>query len=63
MYERSENSSNLTYFRTLILPSSSFSNEIIHSLTLSPNEETLLVGTNSNHLYEFSFSKIVIFFI
>ena len=36
------------------------SNEVIVSLALSPNEETLLAGSNTNHLYEFAFSKIVI---
>jgi hypothetical protein len=78
MYERNENSVELTYLRTLILPSTivndfsariiqnislherSLSNEVIRSLALSPNEETLLAGTNANHLYEFAFSKIVI---
>lgn len=38
------------------------SNEIILSLALSPNEETLLIATNFNNLYEISFSKIVILF-
>jgi WD40 repeat protein len=51
-----ENNSNLTYFGRIILPSKS--NERILSLTLSPNEETLLAITNHNHLYQFSFSKI-----
>lgn len=71
MYERNVNCTELTYLRRLILPSSNTkdisielhkqqSNEIIQSLALSPNEETLLVGTNTNHLYEFAFSKIVI---
>jgi hypothetical protein len=63
MYEKNENNSQLTYLRKLILPSKNFSkqksNEVIRSLALSPNEETLLAGTNTNHLYEFSFSKIV----
>jgi WD40 repeat protein len=57
MYERNENSCQLNYLRKLILPSSNKSNEIIKSLALSPNEETLLAGTNYNHLYQFSFSK------
>ena len=75
MYERSENSAELTYLRTLFLPSSAINNfatkkiqnnfidtnEVIRSLALSPNEETLLAGTNANHLYEFAFSKIVIY--
>ncbi|CAF2079572.1 unnamed protein product [Rotaria magnacalcarata] len=34
------------------------SNEIILSLSLSPNEETLLVATNFNNLYEIAFSKM-----
>ncbi|CAF1441079.1 unnamed protein product, partial [Adineta steineri] len=36
----------------------STTNEIIHSLALSPNEETLLAATNYNHLYEITFSKM-----
>jgi hypothetical protein len=67
MYERSENSDELTYLRRLILPSlmhedfsmKKSSNEIIKSLTLSANEENLLVGTNCNHLYQISFSNMV----
>jgi hypothetical protein len=35
------------------------SNEIILSLSLSPNEETLLCGTNQNHIYQIHFSKMV----
>ncbi|CAF1929613.1 unnamed protein product [Rotaria magnacalcarata] len=34
------------------------SNEIILSLSLSPNEETLLVATNFNNLYEIAFSEM-----
>ena len=107
MYERAENSIELTYLRRFILPLSnindfslkrietnfinrkipkrtisvklsneqlnrstlslnssliheeSISDELIRSLALSPNEETLLVGTNKNHLYEIAFSKMV----
>ncbi|CAF1123424.1 unnamed protein product [Adineta steineri] len=36
----------------------STTNEIIHSLALSPNEEILLAATNYNHLYEITFSKM-----
>lgn len=70
MFERAENSGQLSYLRRLILPSSSLNSpvsrrlhgstdELISSFALSPNEETLLVGTNHNHLYEIAFSKMV----
>ena len=70
MFERAENSARLSYLRRLILPSSPLassnprrpqrsSDELISSFALSPNEETLLVGTNHNHLYEIAFSKMV----
>ena len=55
MYERNENSSSLTYLRKLMLPGKF--PEMIFSLALSPNEETLLAATDHNHLYRYAFSK------
>lgn len=54
MFERNENDIQLNYLRKLIL-SPYKSNERIQSLALTPNEQTLLIKTNENHFYQFSF--------
>ncbi|CAF3386343.1 unnamed protein product [Rotaria socialis] len=55
---KQESIRNSLVFDSSLINQRLISNEIILSLSLSPNEETLLVATNFNNLYEIAFSKM-----